>query len=166
MEQFVSLRLDTIARNIDNTLFDHAVDDLRSTQYNINAIQEDAPQSTHCITAVRYIIEKSTWIILPKMYIGDFCRTIYEEHTHLEPKTIPITDHERWDLVFFMKKSQFHLSYMISHVGIFMDDNGKFFHSNPSQWWQLDKLSQHINRGKIATCRILSNYTDPRRKIQ
>lgn len=60
MEQFVSLRLDTIARNIDNTLFDHAVDDLRSTQYNINAIQEDAPQSTHCITAVRYIIEKST----------------------------------------------------------------------------------------------------------
>jgi hypothetical protein len=60
MEQFVSLRLENISRTIDDGLFDSAIDDLKSTRYDISAIQENAPQSTHCITAVRYIIEKST----------------------------------------------------------------------------------------------------------
>ena len=164
MEQFVSLRLDTITRNTDNDRFDRAVNELISTQYNIRAIQEDAPQSTHCITAIRYLIEKSTWIILPKMYIGDFCRTIYDEYMYLDPLIVPIEEHQRWDLVFFMNNSRFHRAYMISHVGIFIDDEWDLFHSNWKKWWEINHISQYIQTGKIATCKILANYTDPRRK--
>lgn len=95
MEQFAILRLNTIQRNLDNDRFKSAIEDLKSTKYKITAIQEEAPTFTHCISAVRYIVQKSGDLTLPITYIGDFCRNILEFHPHLEPQILPINHHER-----------------------------------------------------------------------
>lgn len=95
MEQFASLRLNSIQRILDDNQFENAIQELEYTKYDIRAKQEDAPETTHCISAIRYIIERSTGIILPKVYIGDFCREIYSSHTYLEPSIFPLSDHQR-----------------------------------------------------------------------
>jgi hypothetical protein len=95
MEQFASLRLSSIQRSLDDSQFEKAIQELEHTKYNIRATQKDAPETTHCISAVRYIIEKSTGIVLPKIYIGDFCREIYNSHNYLEPNILPLSDHQR-----------------------------------------------------------------------
>lgn len=164
MEQFVALRLNSLWRSIDNTKFDIAIRDLENTKYKINAIQTDAPWVTHCISAVRYIVEKSTGIILPKSYIGDICNEILTSHHYLEPNLVPINEQDRWDFVFFTKKSIYHKAYMISHIGIFIDDDWYFFHSNWKNWWEINHISECIDTGEIATCKVLTNYTDPRRR--
>mgnify|MGYP003419193359 FL=1 len=164
MEQFAILRLGTIRRNFDDIKFDKAVQELRNTRYNIKAKQTDAPWVTHCISAVRYIVAKSTEIILPKAYIGDMCHKICTSHQYLEPQMRPLSEQERWDLIFFREKSSYHRAYMISHIGIFIDDEWNFFHSNWKKWGEISNISEYIQTGKIATCKILANYTDPRRK--
>lgn len=163
MEQFAILRLGSLRRNLDDIKFNRAIQELRNTRYNINAIQADAPAITHCISAVRYIISKSTGIILPKAYIGDMCHEICLSHQYLEPQVKPLREQERWDLIFFREKSSYHKAYMISHMGIFIDDDWDFFHSNWKKWWEINHISEYIQTGKIATCKILANYTDPRR---
>jgi cell wall-associated NlpC family hydrolase len=163
MEQFAILRLNTIHRSIDDRLFDSVIQDLKHTEYKIRAKQEDAPRITHCISAIRYAIEKSTGIILPKLHIGDFCCEIYTSYNYLEPHILPISDHQRWDLLFFHKRSDYHKAYMITHVGIFLNEDGDFFHSNYPKWWKIDNIRHYLNKWSIATCKVLSNYTDPRR---
>lgn len=95
MEQFASLRLNGIQRTLDDHQFENAIQELECTKYNIRAKQEDAPETTHCISAVRYIIERSTGITLPKVYIGDFCREIYNSHNYLEPSILSLSNHQR-----------------------------------------------------------------------
>lgn len=163
MEQFAILRLGTIRRNLDDIKFDEAIQELRNTRYNIKAKQTDAPWVTHCISAVRYIVAKSTGIILPKAYIGDMCHEIFTSHQCLEPEVRALSEQERWDLIFFREKSLYHKAYMISHIGIFIDDDWDFFHSNWKKWGEINHISEYIQTGKIATCKILTNYTDPRR---
>jgi hypothetical protein len=120
----------------------------------------DAPWVTHCITAVRYIITKSTGFTLPYTYIGDFLHDV----VHLGKswaRLVPITEHERGDLVFFHRYSKVHKVYMITHVGVFIDEFWNYFHSS-NQWWKVDNISQSLIKGTIVTCELAMRRTDPR----
>ncbi len=53
----------------DIARFSALVERLQRSTYKIGAKYEEAPHFTDCITAVRYILEHSTDLVLPKVYI-------------------------------------------------------------------------------------------------
>jgi hypothetical protein len=146
----------------DKEKFLSAINNLNDTRYSLDARTSDAPQVTHCVSAVRYALEQSTWHILPYYYVGDMCRRLLDIR-FLGASIVPIEDWDLWDLVFFHRKSVTYKVYMITHVGILLDDQ-RFFHST---WWRggiVENLSKILHQGNVATCRILSSLTDPRGK--
>ena len=52
--------------------FNFAIEHILLTQYKAGSRDDDAPKTTDCITAVRYILKHSSDFILPNGYIGDF----------------------------------------------------------------------------------------------
>jgi cell wall-associated NlpC family hydrolase len=120
----------------------------------------DAPWITHCITAVRYIIAKSTGFTLPYTYIGDLlCDMVMTGFAWA--RLVPLHDHERGDLLFFHRRSPAHKAYMITHVGIFVDDAWNYFHSS-NAWWIIENISSSLIQWTIVSCELAMRRTDPR----
>lgn len=161
MAQFVALRFDHF--RFDESWFQEALRDLSGTSYSLKSIDEDAPQVTHCISAVRYIISKSTGFHLPHVYIGDFISYMLANSVAWS-RLIPLYDHDMGDLVFFHKRSVAHRAYMITHVGVFVDDEWSFFHSSP-KWWKIESIENSLHHGRIVTCKIATQNTDPRTSL-
>lgn len=161
MTQFIALRFDEL--RFDTIWFQDALMDLSDTSYSLESRDEYAPKITHCISAVRYIISKSTWFQLPHMYIGDFIAYMLA-NTIAWSRLIPLCDHDRGDLVFFHKKSVAHKVYMITHIWIFIDDEWNYFHSSP-KWWKIESIRNSMNLGNIVTCKMATRNTDPRMLI-
>ena len=67
MEQFSLLRIKY--PRFDDIAFEQGLQDLSKTEYALSATPEQAPAVTHCITAMRYLIAKTTGWTLPRMYI-------------------------------------------------------------------------------------------------
>lgn len=76
MEQFWLLRIDY--PHFDEEIFREALTLLSKTQYSLTAYDSDSPSITHCVSAVRFLISKSTWWQLPHYYVGDMCRKILD----------------------------------------------------------------------------------------
>ncbi len=134
--------------------------DLQGTTYFLWAKDENAPGVTHCITAVRYVMEKSLGVQLPHVYIGNFIHHMVENRI-FGASVIPLDEHDVWDLVFFHRKSLAHRIYMISHVWIFVDDTWNYFQSSP-KGGEIESINSAINRGTIVDCRLAMKRTDPR----
>ena len=120
----------------DIARFTALVDRLQRSTYKIGAKYEEAPHFTDCITAVRYILEHSTDLVLPKVYIWDFPWFLLRDFWAREVSV------ELWkigDLIFFEKMSFRHEKYMIAHVGILISET-EFFHS-----------SLHFDGGNISS---------------
>lgn len=155
---FIALRFEHLRWN--NEEFHTSLCELENTKYSLWAKDEYAPWVTHCISAVRYIIRKSTGFNLPHEYIWDFVTNMlynWVAWSHL----IPLKDAERWDLVFFHRKSLAHRVYMISHVWLFVDDMWNYFHSSP-KGGKIESVNSAINRGTIVDCRLAMKRTDLR----
>lgn len=120
----------------DEDRFDALINRLQSTTYKIGAEYDEAPIYTDCVTAVRYALEHSTDIILPRVYIWDMPKKLIQDiwATEVSQKLW-----RKWDLIFFEKMSFRHEKYMISHVGILISEN-EFFHS-----------SLHFDGGNISS---------------
>ncbi len=146
--------------HFDEKEFQTAIDSLRPTSYSLSAKQEDAPHTTHCVSAIRYAIEKASWISLPRFFVGDFARGMIS-YNFLNARLVPLVEQDRWDLIFFMRRSIGYKAFMITHVGIFMDESGNYFHSTLGGW-KIENISSRINDWTIATCSQLSRFTDPR----
>jgi cell wall-associated NlpC family hydrolase len=76
-------------------------------------------------------------------------------------RLISLEEAELWDLVFFHRRALAHKVHMISHVGIFVDGDGNYFHSSP-KWGKVDNISDSLIKGTIVTCRLALKRTDPR----
>jgi hypothetical protein len=46
--------------NFHEEEFNQAISELSYTQYRLDSQYKDAPNTTHCVSAVRYAIEKAT----------------------------------------------------------------------------------------------------------
>lgn len=160
METFWLLRI--CYPNFSEEKFRETIPELLSTQYSRSAQYCDSPWVTHCVSAVRYLIEKSTWWQLPYYYVWDMCRKILENHS-IDAHLVPIEEGKIGDLIFFHRKSVAHKAYMITHVGILVDEDS-FFHSSWSKDGSIEKIQSRMHTGTIATCRQLSSLTDPRSK--
>lgn len=158
MEQFWLLRIDYPL--FHQKEFDMSVVSLANTQYDLWAKDSDAPGVTHCVSAVRYIVKKATWWHLPYYYVGDMCRRILD-NPQIHSSIVPLWEWDIWDMIFFRKKSITHRAYMITHIGILIDED-HFFHSSWWQWWKIDSIESRIKKGNIATCKLLTRFTDPR----
>lgn len=112
------------------------------------------------MSAVRYILARTTGWVPPHFYIGDLCRKILDQR-ELDSRLVPLEDGERGDLIFFHGKSVVHQTYMITHVGILVDED-LFFHSSWSKDGSIDTIQSRIHDGTIATCKMLGRLTDPR----
>jgi len=158
MEQFWLLRIQFDI--FDDRQFYRAIKQLHGSRYNLMASDSDAPEVTHCISAVRYLIQKASGYTFPLMYVGDMCRNIldlWNPHARI----VPLFHGDRWDLIFFRWESRNSQLPAITHVGILIDEE-RFFHSTYRRWWVIDSIHNRIMNGSIATCRILSSYTDER----
>lgn len=161
MNQFIALRFDHL--RFDDSSFDHAILQLQWTRYSLKSMSADAPWVTHCITAVRYVILQSTGFTLPYTYIGDFLGHMIHDGNQWA-RLIPLEDHDRWDLVFFHRRSPAHKTYMIAHVGIFTDAYWNYFHSSP-KWGKIDNISYSLINGTIVACNLAMRRTDPRKSF-
>lgn len=158
MEQFWLLRIHFDV--FDDREFYWAIGQLRGSKYNLMASDTDAPWVTHCVSTARYLIQKASGYTFPLMYVGDMCRNILDTsipHAHI----IPLSDWDKWDLIFFRWVSRVSRLPAITHVGVLIDEQN-FFHSTYWRWWVIDAINEKIMDGSIATCRILSSYTDER----
>ena len=158
MEQFWLLRIQFDV--FDERKFYQAINELHGSKYNLSATNADAPWVTHCVSAVRYLIQKASGYTLPLMYVGDMCRNILDKWVP-SAHIIPLSEWDRWDLVFFLWRSRISHLPAITHVGVLLDGE-RLFHSTYGRWWVIDPICMRINDGSIATCRILSSYTDER----
>lgn len=156
--QFIALRFEYL--RFDESSFDASLEDLRHTKYSLSAMSADAPWVTHCITAVRYIVSRSTWFVLPYSYIGDIIHSVVHNSTWWA-RLIPLDEHERGDLVFFHRRSPAHRVHMITHVGIFTDDTGNYFHSSP-KWGKIENIASSLLEWTIVACDLAMRRTDPR----
>ena len=161
MEQFWLLRIE-YAR-FDEKNFQKTIGNLGSTKYYLSAKDSEAPWITHCVSAVRHILRRTTGWMLPHYYVGNMCRKILD-NSRISSHLIPLEEWEMGDLIFFHRKSAFHQAYMITHMWICMDENS-FFHSSWWNWGKINKINDCLSKGNIATCKILSNFTDPREKV-
>lgn len=127
----------------DEARFDALIEKLQNTVYKISAHDVEAPNFTDCVTAVRYILENSTDIVLPRVYIWDMPKLLIHDFWATE---VSVKIWRKWDLIFFEKMSQRHKKYMITHVGILVSDTD-FFHS-----------SLHFDGGKISSLKDI-DYT-------
>ncbi len=160
MEQFWLLRIEFPM--FDATKFQESIDMLMWTQYKLSARDEDAPWVTHCVSAVRYVIERATGYTLPHMYIGNMCRRILDAQV-FPSRILPLDYWETWDLIFFRWRTRLYNSYMVTHVWILLDDE-YFFHSTLGRWWVTDNISGAVIQSNIASCDIMTRLTDPRSK--
>ena len=158
--QFIALHFDHL--RLDETHFDEAIRELRSTKYSLSSQDKDLPHMSHCVNAIRYILSRNSWDNLPYAYIGNLIHTLIER-SFLWARLIPLEEHARWDLVFFHRRSIAHRAYMISHVGIFVDDNWTYFHSSP-RWWKLDNIVDSLQKWTLVSCELAMKRTDPRTK--
>ena len=76
---------------------------------------------------------------------------------------VPIEEGDIGDLIFFHRKSIAHKAYMITHVGILVDEDS-FFHSSWSRDGSIEPIASRIYQGNIATCKMLTQLTDSRGK--
>jgi len=158
MEQFGLLRLEF--PSFDKERFCWTIDELKRTRYSLWAMYEDAPSVTHCVSAVRYALEQSIATTFPYYYVWDMCRRILDDRLY-QSHLVPIDQGQQWDLVFFYWKTKRYKRWMIHHVWILVDEEN-FFHSTYGKWWVIEPLLNHIEKGDIATCKVMSSYTDHR----
>lgn len=160
MEQFWLLRIQFDM--FDDRQFYRTIEQLQGSRYNLMASDMDAPRVTHCVSALRYLIQKASGYTFPLMYVWDMCRNILDEW-NLRANIVPLSQGDRWDLIFFRWKSRNSFLPAITHVGALVNST-HFFHSTYWRWWVIDSISDRIHDGTIATCRILSSLTDERWK--
>ncbi len=91
MEQFWLLRINSPP--YDEVKFNEAVIWLLWSRYNRAATDYDAPEQTHCVSVVRYILYHAMDILLPKMYVWNMCRNILDSHS-FHASIVPLTDAE------------------------------------------------------------------------
>ena len=70
------IRLPYVRFDLDR--FNALVEKMMYTTYKVGAKYEEAPQQSDCVSAMRYILEYSTDIILPRVYIGDMPKVLIE----------------------------------------------------------------------------------------
>jgi hypothetical protein len=56
-------------KKFDEARFDALIEKLEDTLYKTGADYKEAPKYTDCVTAIRYILENSSEIVLPRVYI-------------------------------------------------------------------------------------------------
>lgn len=146
----------------DSEKFGFAVEYIVSTQYKIGAKDIDAPGLTDCITAVRWILAQSSDFLLPHGYIGDFPNML----TECGYSMFPLSDAQRWDLIFFERMSFTHQKYMIAHIGI-MTSATEFFHSSLHfWWWNISWIHDFDYKNSILDESFLQIAKDPRNSKQ
>jgi hypothetical protein len=159
MERSVAIHLWNLKFNEEK--FHSALADISDTRYSLVSLESNPPLVTDCISAVRYIIQKSTWANMPKAYIGDLGRVLVDRQFG-GARLIPIEDQSLWDLVLFFRKSRRLWWYMNTHIGIFTDDVWNYAHSTIS-WYRNDNISKKLQAWRVSTCRQILALTDPRK---
>lgn len=138
--------------------FNFAIEHILLTQYKAGSRDDDAPKTTDCITAVRYILKHSSDFILPHGYIGDFPNILLKQWS----QKIPVSEVQEWDLIFFERMSFTHAKYMITHIGV-MVSNTEFFHSSLHfGWGKISSLADFDYKDTILDESFLSIAKDPR----
>lgn len=130
---------------------------LVDTKFKLDSQDNEAPEFTNCVTAVRNILRNDFSFELPRAYVGNLGYLLCEIH-NAKVATILNWEIKYWDLI-FTKDIE---SRYISHLMIWLEWN-KVFHSNRvTEWWQIDFLDKilYLQKRKIAEINEILSYWD------
>ena len=114
----------------------------RVTRFDLNAKDQDAPQRTSCITAVRYIFRQCTNLSLPHVWIGDMSRHLVASGWRIIQ--IDLSQIQAGDLIFLRwNASNFCPLYQrwITHIVLALSPRA-FFDSNQSRSARIESLQR------------------------
>lgn len=131
---------------------------LLDTTYHAWSIDSDAPESTDCVTALRYLLRYSSDFVLPHAYIWDLPHILIQEKLC---RIVSLSEGECGDLIFFEKMSKTHKKYMITHVGLMLDRDS-FFHSSLLHNGSTSHIDDDEYMSSILEESFLSLARDPR----
>lgn len=134
-----------------------AIEKLLYTTYTRGAKYEDAPLSTDCVTAVRWLLSLSSDFLLPVEYIGDLPRKL----TTLWCTIHPLAEVKEWDIIFFEKMSKTHKKYMVTHVWL-MISSTQFIHSSSAHHGKISRIDDEEYIHTILHESFLEIAKDPR----
>lgn len=143
-------------KTFDTERFDAACQKLLLTQYKKWASNDEAPEYTDCVTALRWLLHISSDMLIPRAYIWDLS---HEIATLCD--IIPLSEAQIGDIIFFEKMSKTHKKYMVTHVGM-MVDNEHFIHASLRENGKISSIHDILYTHDILEESFLSLAHDPR----
>jgi hypothetical protein len=146
---------------------------LSRTKYKIISKDSDAPESTSCITAIRYLFRQHTQIEIPKVFIGDMPRTLVGL-CGWKVLRVKISEMQCGDLLFLRSKPAKDVTLneqYIVHVAVSIG-RSRIFHSSSHRGTGCiedlrdlnDAYKRSIINGVVEDPSYFLFYIDPRNK--
>lgn len=138
--------------------------------YSITATDQDAPKKGSCVSAVRCVLEHSSNITIPRVWIGDMPRILVGLGCSVH--SVTLSTMQKGDLIFLriFPRNQFPKEYsFISHLMIAIG-NQKVFHCSQARGkaqiedlaQPIDAYAQNLLKRPLDNASLLLRYIDPR----